>query len=489
MENLTREQEILNKIITEFEALASIPRKSGHEKKVSDYLLEKAKKLNLKVVQDEVNNIIIDKPATAGYEDIPVTILQCHMDMVCVSIEGKQYNPITDSIRVINDGKCLSAEGTSLGADDGIGVAVAMYILQDKDIAHGPLRVIITVDEENGMTGAKALDKKYLNAGYLINCDSEDVDIVTISSAGSINVDLKRTPSWHEPKNTAAYKFSVRGLLGGHSGMEINKGRANALRILALAIHTMEEAEINFELADFHGGTARNAIPADAYSTIIIKDLDIYKMNNVVAKMNAYINTTFGQVEKGYYLEFMPTSMPETVLSESDCRALIDFVCFVKNDVLAMSKEVNGLVETSSNLGVVRIKKEEMKLTVYPRSSVDEQLDDFQQELETLAKRYSFEIEFSGKAPGWPVNVQSKLAPLIKQIFEEQNKKPMQAESIHAGLECSWFYEKNPQLDIISIGPTVTGVHSYHERLHLDTVVPHVHLIIETLKQLRNFSN
>ncbi|MDF2858746.1 MAG: aminoacyl-histidine dipeptidase, partial [Neobacillus sp.] len=298
MPNSDENQQILDHILAEFEALANIPRKSGYEKEVSEYLLKRAKALGFQVVQDEVNNIIIEKPATAGFEDVPTTIIQGHMDMVCVGTEGKNYNPLTDSIKLLNDGNFLTAEGTSLGADDGIGVATALYLLQAAS-EHGPIRVIFTVDEENGMTGAKALDKKYLEGGYLINCDSEDVDRVTISSAGSINIDVKRVPIWSKPTHTAPYQFAIKGLLGGHSGMEINKGHANAIRVLGLALDAMKNAGIDFELAEIHGGTARNAIPASATSTIVIRDLDIYKVNNVIAKMNEYLHNAFGNIEKG----------------------------------------------------------------------------------------------------------------------------------------------------------------------------------------------
>jgi len=474
----------LDHILAEFEALANIPRKSGYEKEVSTYLLKRAKELGLQVVQDEVNNIIIEKPATAGFEGVPTTIIQGHMDMVCVGTEGKNYNPLTDSIKLLNDDEFLTAAGTSLGADDGIGVATALYILQAAS-EHGPLRVIFTVDEENGMTGAKALDKKYLEGGYLINCDSEDLDRVTVSSAGSLNIDIKRVPSWSKPNHTAPYQFAVKGLLGGHSGMEINKGHANAIRVLGLALDAMKNAGIDFELAEIHGGTARNAIPSSATSTIVIRDLDIYKVNNVIVKMNEYLHNAFGAIEKGYYLEFTPTTMPSLVISSEDCKDIVNFICLVQNGVIGMSQAVAGLVETSSNLGTITMSADELHIQVYPRSSVDSYIKEIKQEVAKLAELCGFKTIFSAQAPGWPANTDSKLAPLVAEIFEEQNKMPMKSESIHAGLECSWFYEKNPELDIISIGPTLTGVHSPHEKLSLATVVPHAKLILETLKRLK----
>lgn len=484
MQKSVSNDEVLQLILKEFENLAKIPRKSGHEKAVSDFLLHRANALGLKAIQDEVNNIIIEKEATPGYEDVPVTILQSHMDMVCVCKEGKLFNPLTDAIEVINNGTFLSAEGTTLGADDGIGIAVALYILQ-ADIPHGAIRVIITVDEENGMTGAKALDAKYLDAGYLINCDSEDLEVVTVSSAGSMNMDFRRKVNWTKPTHTSTYTLGVKGLLGGHSGVEIHKGRANAIRIVGLALLAMRDAAMHFEIASISGGTARNAIPATAAATIAIRDLDIYKINNIIAAVNRQLKERFSDIETGYYLEFAPTKSPTRVLSEDDKNSVIDFITLVRNGVLMMSQTTKGLVRTSSNLGVITLSEEEIAVQVFPRSAVGADLDEILAVNKALAALCGFQLNLSAKSPSWPARTNSKLTVLAKEVFAEQNGREMKSEEIHAGLECSFFYAKNPQLDMISVGPTVTGVHSPNEKMYLNTIVPHVNLLVEILRRLK----
>lgn len=477
------QQDILESVLTEFAKLAAIPRQSGHEKAVSDFLYGWAKKNGLSVVQDEVNNIIIDKPAAAGLEDKPLTILQGHMDMVCVAREGYDYDPLTDAIQLVRDETYMSAEGTSLGADDGIGVAMAMYLLR-AEFAHGPLRVIITVDEENGMTGAKALDAKYLAADYLINCDSEDYDVVTISSAGSLNVDLKRPLTWKKPETTDVYKIAIKGLIGGHSGVEIDRGRANAIKLLGILLGFMREAGIRFELAAINGGQARNVIASSAECIVSIGPMDTYRINNVIAKMNEYMAALYKTVEPAYYIEFVPFKAVEKVMEREAVDDVIDYILLVGNGVLKMSAVTAGLVETSSNLGVIKTTDDCVVLNVFPRSNVDVMLDEIRLYQEKLAALTHMEVRFGAKAPGWPVSADGSLAKLMAQIFAEQNGRSMKLEAIHAGLECSWFYKKNPQLEMVSIGPTVTDVHSPKEKIALKTIEPSVKLIREVLIRL-----
>lgn len=477
-------KKMLEDILSEFEELTQIPRKSGHEKEISDYLYKKAQALGLQVVQDEVNNLIIEKPASKGYENVPVTIIQGHMDMVCV---GKHdYNPLIDKIVTRRDGDFLAAVGTSLGADDGFGVATAFYILKN-DFEHGPLRVILTVDEEAGMSGAKALDKKYLDAGYLINCDSEDYDVVTIASAGGVNIDLEKTPEWVQPQNHAAYRVAIKGLVGGHSGAEIHKHRANAIRILSLALEFMREAGITLELAAINGGTAMNVIPSSAEAIVVIRDVDIYRINNVITKINAYMEQNYHDVEKNYYIEFAPCKKPEQVLSDVDCTAVLDMLCLVKNGVLR-DAEINGKrqVITSSNVGIVKLEQDKVALRMYPRSSNETDLQGFKINVECIARLCGFKAICSHKAPAWPAKTDGKLAGIAADVFEQQTGKPMSIEAIHAGLECSWFFEKNPQLEMISVGPTILDIHSVDEKIQLSTVVPHINMILGVLKTLKD---
>lgn len=477
------QQTIRENVMAEFTKLAAIPRKSGHEKAVSDFLYKWAQERNLAVVQDEVNNIIIDKPAAPGCENKPLTIIQGHMDMVCVAKPGYDYNPLGDAIKLVQEGDFLMAEGTSLGADDGIGVAMVMYLLQ-AEFAHGPLRVLITVDEENGMTGAKALDAKYLDAAYLINCDSEDYDVITVSSAGGFNIDLKRSVVWQKPTVTDAYKIAIRGLQGGHSGVEIHKGRANAIKLMGVMLHFMREAEIRFELVSINGGHARNVIPSYAECNVLIGVMDTYRLNNVIAKMNEYVAALYKTTEPAYYIDFAPTERASKVMDKSSAEAIIDYLFIVSNGVLKMSSAEAGVVETSSNLGVITTGDNHVAIQVYPRSNVNIMLDEIEAYQKKLAGFTGMSASFSAKAPGWPVSPSSKLADLMAAVFAEQNNCPIKVETIHAGLECSWFYAKNPQLEMVSIGPTVTGVHSPQEKLDLRTIEPSVKMLMATLERL-----
>lgn len=484
MQSTTKDEVILNKVLNEFGQLAKIPRKSGHEQAVSDYLLRYAKSLGLQAIQDEANNIIIEKPAAEGCADLPMTILQGHMDMVCVAAEKKAYDPLKDRIEVRREDDYLVAVGTSLGADDGIGIATILYLLQ-ADFAHGPLRAIFTVDEEDGMSGAKQLDAKYLVGEYLINCDSEDFNMVTISSAGSINIDFKRVPIWKKPENKKAYQLTVKGLIGGHSGMEINRGHANAIHILALTLDKIKAGNAKIEIAAINGGMARNAIAASAQCVLALNDDMLSQVDAAIAQMNTYVAKAYGNIENNAIIEYAAVDMPDAVFSEQDSEAFLDLLCLLQHGVHAMSQSSEGLVETSANLGVVATTKAELAVKFFPRSAVDVMMEEIKQVNQRLAKLCGFEIGFSAQSPGWPANPKSRLVPLAVETFAAQNKEKMKAESIHAGLECSWFYKKNPALDMISVGPTLTGVHSPDEKLHLATVVPHVKLLMEVLMKLK----
>lgn len=477
------DKEILDGVLAEFANIAVIPRKSGQEKAVSDFLLDRAKTFGCTVVQDKFNNLIIDKPATSGCEAWPMSIVQGHMDMVCVANEGVEYDPLTSPIKIINDGEFLRADGTSLGADNGIGVAAAMFLLQ-QDFKHGPLRVIFTVDEETGMTGAKNLDVKYLNeAKYLLNCDSEDLDILTISSAGGVNIDAERRVKWHKPEHNFAYKFVIKNLHGGHSGEAINCGYANAVKIAAQALSLIGK-NTEIELASFSSHKARNVIPSEAEFIFTTPLSNMKVFNVIVDKITGYLKSVYGETEKNFVISCDSCQLPEKVMSDEDMRSIVDFINLSMTGVLKMSQAEKGLVELSANIGPVYTKEHNVTISVYPRSAIDALTEEMINIYTQLGKRCGIRVVASEPAPGWPVNPHSQLKDIVLQTFSEQNGYEMQAKSIHAGLECSYFYAKNPKLDIISIGPNNIDIHSPNERLELKTVVPHVKLIWGVLEKL-----
>ena len=479
---MDKKSEILESVLDEFKNLAAIPRQSGHEQAVSDFLKKYLTEAGFSVQQDEVYNIIADAPASPGYEKAPLTIIQGHMDMVCVAEEGYSYDPQKDPIKLVRDDKYLSAEGTSLGADDGIGVAEGIYVLKNaKD--HGPLRLIVTVDEERGMTGAVNLEDKYLaDASFLINCDSENWDELTVGCAGSVNLDFSRKLKRTAPQGKAAWKISVNGLLGGHSGERIGDGRGNAIRTLALALQALQEKGL-VEVADFRGGKARNAIP-DSAAAVIVTDLAEEEINEVLFVELGRFNKIYGSVDPEAKFQAVKAELPAEVLTAGDAKRLLSLLTILHTGVFAMSTVIPGLVETSANLGVVEMKADEVAVQYFPRSAVDQKIDEFRHFAQQIAELTGFTAHIGTQSPGWKENKDSRLAKIMAETFKAQNGQPMKVETIHAGLECGWHFRKNPQLDMVSIGVTTTDIHSPKERLELATVEPQVKLILETLKKI-----
>lgn len=479
---MDKKSEILESVLDEFKNLAAIPRQSGHEQAVSDFLKKYLTEAGFSVQQDEVYNIIADAPASPGYEKAPLTIIQGHMDMVCVAEEGYSYDPQKDPIKLVRDDKYLSAEGTSLGADDGIGVAEGIYVLKNaKD--HGPLRLIVTVDEERGMTGAVNLEDKYLaDASFLINCDSENWDELTVGCAGSVNLDFSRKLKRTAPQGKAAWKISVNGLLGGHSGERIGDGRGNAIRTLALALQALQEKSL-VEVADFRGGKARNAIP-DSAAAVIVTDLAEEEINEVLFVELGRFNKIYGSVDPKAKFQAVKAELPAEVLTAGDAKRLLSLLTILHTGVFAMSTVIPGLVETSANLGVVEMKADEVAVQYFPRSAVDQKIDEFRHFAQQIAELTGFTAHIGTQSPGWKENKDSRLAKIMAETFKAQNGQPMKVETIHAGLECGWHFRKNPQLDMVSIGVTTTDIHSPKERLELATVEPQVKLILETLKKI-----
>ena len=479
------DNEILEGVLAEFSALAQYPRPSHHEKKVSDYLVKRLTELGLKPVQDDVYNVVADQPATAGYEAVPLTIIQGHMDMVCVADEGKAYDPLKDPIILKREGDTLSADGTSLGADDGMAEAISLYLLQ-QDFSHGPIRYIFTVDEETGMTGAIHLDPKYVqDAKYIINCDSEEFDILTVGSAGSAHMDFTRTVTWQKPHGQAALQLTVAGLLGGHSGATINDGKGNAVKALAVVLQRLYVKGLSYELASFEGGVAANAIPAKADAVIVIDPKDAGTIKDIMAAAQQEFCLQYGDVEKSPAFTAVDAAVPAQVFSQDDAKSLVQLLSILHFGVFKMSPSMPGLPEMSANIGTVKMNGNTLTIQYFPRSSKDACLRELAESMAAMADVAGFALSISGTSPAWTENTHSVLAPLMAGIFKEQNGKDMKVEAIHAGLETGYFFARNPELDIVSVGPTTRDIHSPQEILVLSTVAPLVRLIMETLKRMK----
>ena len=469
------DEEIIAYVVESFEKLAAVPRPSHHEEKIGAFFMEWAKEQGFSPVQDEVGNIMIDVPATEGLEDLPLCILQGHMDMVVAVADGKAFDPLNDPISVIwnKDTNTLTADGTSLGADDGSGCVLIMAAAQGK-IAHGPLRLLITVDEEDGMEGAFGMDAAWLNgAKYLINIDNEAAGQVLVSSASGDGVHATGKLDFSDAKGDMAITVELSGLPGGHSGVEIDKGRPNAIIEMAKFLKTLEEQEIEWELASFEGGNASNAIPSKAAFTIVIDSKDKDKLeqagNSFVEKMVSEM-TKAGISGEDCHLYFnQEETVPKTISREQRDNA-IRFLTEVIDGVYTMSADLEGLVESSSNLGIFQLNENGVSAVAYLRSSSPEKEEEIRESHIALAKACGYETEVSKMADAWPVNPDSRLTEIAKEVYKGFAGKDIDIVAIHAGLECGTFHILSPEIDMISIGPDIHEPHSIKETLDLDSM-------------------
>lgn len=479
-------EKILDGVLEEFGKLAAIPRPSKHEEQVSNYLKKFFEERGFSVVQDSFKNIIAEVPSSPSKENAPLTILQAHMDMVCVAEEGYAFNPTSDPIKLIRGEKFLEAEGTSLGADDGIGVAEILYIIENRQkFEHGRLRIIFTTDEEQGMSGASGLDEKFFaDASFLVNCDSEKFGELVAGSAGSVHLTLWRELHYVRPDTKLGTSMAIKigGLRGGHSGEEISSGRINAIKVAAQILRAiMKYGKIR--LANLSGGRAFNVIPSSA-DLVIATDIAAKKVQEICAEIEQQLKNVYAVTEPNIKIEAQVIKRPDKVLHAKDYEFLTNLISLMHSGVYLMSPGNLAQVLASANLGIVSMNDKIVELKILPRANADELVEEFIEGFDQAARLCSFESKFSTPSPAWNFNPNSKLLKLAKEIFTEQNGYAPEVKTIHAGLETSFFVKKNPALDVISIGTTNENIHSPNERLHLDTVAPHVKLIAGLLEKI-----
>lgn len=480
------DEKILDDVLAEFSKLAAIPRPSKHEEQVSNFLKDFFEKRALKVVQDSLKNIVAEIPASSGKENSPLTILQAHMDMVCVAEEGYNFEPTLDPIKLIRGEKFLEAQGTSLGADDGIGVAEILYLVNNRhNFEHGKIRVIFTVDEEEGMSGANGLDKKFLDgARFFINCDSERFGEIVAGSAGSVHVNFWRELHYVRPDTKLFTNMTIKisGLRGGHSGEEISSGRINAIKVAAQIMRQITRRG-KIRLSSLSGGKAYNVIP-DSAKIVAATDLPIEEVREICANIEQRLRNVYGATEPNIKIEAQVIKRPDKVLHAKDYDCLINLITLIHSGVYLMDSENPAQVLASANLGVVRMDDNIVELKILPRANSDEIVAEFIEGFSQAARLCVFENKFSEPIPAWSFNSDSELLKLAAEIFSEQNGHAPAVKTIHAGLETSYFAQKNPALDIISIGTTNENIHTPNERLHLDTVAPHVKFIAGLLEKI-----
>ena len=467
-----------------FEEICRIPHGSGNVKQISDYLVEFAKKNNLEYAQDEALNVIIKKPASEGFEDVPAVIIQGHMDMVAVKKPDCKIDMKTEGLEPVTDGKFVWAEGTSLGGDDGIAVAYAMAILASDEIKHPALEVIITTDEEVGMDGAIALDASGLNGRRMLNIDSEVEGDLLVSCAGGMRVSC-HLPIKKEKKTGLIYRLTIDGLQGGHSGVEIHKERGNANCILGRILYELERVT-DVQVISANGGLADNAIPRSAVLECMISEE--FKENFVatVIELETALKQELLTKDKDVFVEIKALGIDEAeVLDKSSTLKMAYLLMSVPNGVCAYSADIEGLVQTSLNLGILKMQEEELLLQFAVRSSVESEKKMLGQKLEAVTQLVGGYTVISGDYPGWAYKEDSYLREHMKKIYAKMYEKDLKIVAIHAGLECGIFSGKLSGLDCVSFGPNLYDIHTTEERMEVASVQRTWEFILEVLKTMK----
>ena len=455
----------------QFDAITRIPRPSKKEERIIDFLINFAQINSLEWQRDDIGNVVIRKPATEGYEDRPTIILQSHMDMVCEKNNDVDFDFDNDPIRTVVDGDWVRAEGTTLGADCGIGMAAAMALLLDEETPHGPLEALFTVDEETGLTGAFNLGEGMLTGKYLLNLDSEDEGEIFIGCAGGVDTVATYSVAYESaPKNYTFYRIDVSDLKGGHSGDDINKGRANSNKLVARLLLIAQD-EFQGRMSYFDGGNLRNAIPREAYAIVGVPSRLASVFESRAARFIAEVKEEFSITEPDMRIALSDMPMVEEVLDMASQCNLLGALVGVPNGVIAMSAAIEGLVETSTNLASVKFTSHEcVVVTTSQRSSVESAKLYAKQAVESVFLLSGADVAHSDGYPGWAPDPHSHLLKCAVDCYERLFGTEPKVKAVHAGLECGLFLEKYPHLEMISFGPTLRGVHSPDERLEIATV-------------------
>jgi len=466
-----------------FYEISQVPRGSGNERAISDFLVKFAKDRNLEVHQDKAMNVIIKKPGTAGYEKAPTVIIQGHMDMVCEKDASSNHDFLKDPIKFVVKGEMLYAEKTTLGGDDGIAVAYALTVLDSKDIPHPPLEVLITTEEETGMGGAMALTDEHLQGTRLLNIDSEEEGVFLVSCAGGANIhvffDIKK-----EAAKGKFLKITVGGLLGGHSGIEINKQRANSIKLLGRILYNIKQNE-KINIVEISGGSKHNAIAKDAHAVIAAENTEA--VLKIVEKMTADFKGEYRAVDKLLTVTANETQNPSGQMFTKELTLnLIDFMASIPNGVQYMSMEIHGLVQTSLNNGVLEEIDGKIKFTTSVRSSVKSALDEIVDVLRIQAERCGAEFKKASEYPAWEYSPDSPVRDAAVNVYKKLNNKEPLITAIHAGLECGLLKKTLPKVDAISFGPNLYDVHTPNEHMEIASVERVWKFLLAYLAELKN---
>ncbi|MEN8225203.1 MAG: aminoacyl-histidine dipeptidase [Bacteroidota bacterium] len=467
-----------------FYKLTQVPRPSKHEDAIQDFMMKYGESLGLETNKDEVGNIIIKKPATKGMEGRKGVILQAHLDMVPQKNSGTNHVFETDPIDAFIDGDWVKAKGTTLGADNGIGAAAAMAVLQDTEMVHGPVEALFTSDEETGMTGANGLKAGLIDGDILINLDSEDEGELYIGCAGGVDTIgvFKYTAEEMIPYVTA-YKISITGLKGGHSGLDIHLGRGNANQIMNGLLMAATE-KFGLRLASIDGGSLRNAIPREAFAVVVIPDANKDDFKAFAVNYEQENQAAFKEADPGLMITVDRTAMPANLIDEKTTNGLYQAVDKCPNGVIAFDKDMPDVVETSTNLAIVKSKDGEIEISSLQRSAVDDEKDKVAKAIYDVFTEAGATAENSGDYPGWKPNVDSPILHAMKDVYNNNWGKVPAVKVIHAGLECGILGSAYPNWDMISFGPTIRNPHSPDEMVNVPTVAMFWDYLAETLKNI-----
>ena len=468
-----------------FYELTQIPRPTGHTKAVEKYVVDFAKGLNLDVKQDKVGNVLITKPASKGMENAPTVILQSHLDMVPQKNSDVQHDFLKDPIETVIDGNIVKAKSTTLGADNGIGAAAILAVMEDDSLVHGKIEGLFTIDEEEGMVGAFGLEPGFLTGSILLNLDTEEEGELCIGCAGGIDENV----SWQykdveAPAGDVAVKVSLKGLKGGHSGGEIHLGRANANKLM---FRFLKEAvrSLDARLASVEGGSLRNAIPREAFAVLTVLPENAEALMDLVDDYNDLYCEEFAEIETNLTLKAEKVDLPKTVLPEEIQDDVINAVVACPNGVISMLQSFPGIVESSTNIASVKSGEGKVEIKFLTRSSSESKKEALDSMIESVFSLADAKVEAVNGYPGWQPNAHSKVLEVMKSLFVSQFGREPQVQVVHAGLECGIILGSTPGLDIVSFGPTIMNPHSPDEFVEIDTVERFYHYLTAILSELK----
>ncbi len=467
-----------------FYEISQVPRPSKKEEKIIKYFKNYLDQVKIEYKVDESGNIAAFLPATKGFENAPTVVLQGHMDMVCEKNKETDFDFDNDPIDLLNEDGWITANGTTLGSDNGIGLAAALAVITDKDVVHGPIEILATVDEETGLTGANNLKPGFVSGKIMLNMDSEEDGAFYVGCAGGIDTvasfKIKNEPV---PKDTVGYDLLVTGLKGGHSGLDISTGRGNAIKILARTLNKLSGT--NFLLANIDGGSLRNAIPREAEATIYLTKGEVVNAQNIIREMQANLLIEFKTPDGGVKIEFKKSNSKfNSVYSAELKNLLVHTLLALPHGVIAMSPDLEGLVETSTNLATIKVAKGNVVIGTSQRSSIESAKEFISESVASIFKLAGGSVKAGDGYPGWKPNMDSEILKISKSVFNKLFKKDAEIKAIHAGLECGILEDKNPGMDMISFGPTIQGAHSPDEKINIETVERFYLLLKGILKEI-----